>query len=57
MTLTLTVFSLETGNVVDRITGASNAECERTMSDKWGTNDYGATYCEVEGDAVDLSQL
>lgn len=52
--LTLTVYSTETGKVVDRIDGETNADCELVADEKWGSDDFAWTYCHVEGDTVEI---
>lgn len=52
--LTLTVYSLETGKVVQRYQGQSNDTLEAAAQRQWGSNEYGWTYNSVFGDRVAL---
>ena len=45
--MTIYIYSNETGDQVDRIEGIDNDECERLADDKWGSNDYHYSYCDV----------
>ncbi len=42
------VFSLETGKVIEIINGKDNAECESLFAERYNSNDYGATYADVD---------
>ena len=42
--MTIYIYCSETGQQVDAISGADNAECERLADEKWGSNDYFWSY-------------
>ena len=46
--MTIYIIDNETGDTVDAIEGANNAECERLADEKWGSNDYTWTYTNPE---------
>lgn len=47
------IYSNETGKQVDAIEGADNDECENLASEKWDSNEYHYSYCDVPvSDAV-----
>lgn len=47
------IYDSETGDHVDTITGATNAECESLASKKYDWNDYFASYNYAEKIEVD----
>ena len=45
--MTLSIYSLETGIVVDQITADTNEDCESEADATYGAGDYGWTYCDT----------
>ena len=45
--MTISIYSLETGRVIDQHSADTNDECERWANEQYGVNDYGWTYCDL----------